>query len=295
MRCKRRAQRRATLLARRRHQPPPTPRRTSFARIAATGARRSSGRSRGRSDFVSEVDTAAEQRIRDARGAARCPTRACIGEELSPARLRRRGHRVRRRSARRHDELPARLSRSTPFDRRRSSTASRSRAWSLNVAHRASYSPPSAAAARRATASRSASATSRSPSRALIGTGFPFKHPEQIDQYIASSPASCARRPAFAAPARRRSTSATSPAAASTRSGSIRLAPWDVAAGLLMSARRAASSPIWTARRLALARSGSDRRRRIRRCTRGCWRRSQHADDAVDSSRSVPGPRSHSA
>jgi len=72
------------------------------------------------------------------------------------------------------------------------------------------------------------------PSRALVGTGFPFKYPEQIDPYLRQLPA------VFRATAGVRRAGSAALDLADVACGrfdafwELRLAPWDVAAGLLL-------------------------------------------------------------
>ena len=144
----------------------------------------------------------------------RVPGARVVGEELSPDAHRATRDRLRRRSSRRHDELPARLPRVRGLDRR-ASRASWSLASSSTCRTGELFTAPSRRAGlpRREADSRFATSPTGA---ALIGTGFPFKNPRVPRAVRArSSAASCARPPASGAPARPRSTSATSPAGGS--------------------------------------------------------------------------------
>ena len=98
----------------------------------------------------------------------------------------------------------------------------------------ASCSRRRAAAARASTASRSPSRRSTDPMRALIGTGFPFKGGEHGRSSILRMLPRIMRESAgLRRPAPRRSISPTWRAGGSRRSGN-QLAPWDIAAGMLL-------------------------------------------------------------
>ena len=186
---------------------------------------------KGRNDFVTDVDRKAEAEII-----------ATIRRSSSRPRVSRRGERPQRRqrirldhrSARRHDEFPARLSDFRRIDRR-ASTAGACSTRSSTIPCARSSSPHRAATAHSSRARRSASARQRTLEGSLIGTGFPYRmEAAHVDDYLAMlkvvmAAAAGVRRPGAAA-------LDLAYVAAGRIDGfwEFGLAPWDTAAGTLL-------------------------------------------------------------
>ena len=187
---------------------------------------------KGPSDFVSEADHAAERIVRDAL-LERHPGARVIGEELSPG-----------------DALPASgiafvvdpLDGTTNFLHGYPWYAVSIGALVdgqlaagvvLNVANGDLFTATAGGGARRNGQPIHVS-SEVNPSRALLGTGFPFKHRDQIDPYMAQLPR------VLAATAGVRRAGAAALDLADVACGrfdafwELRLAPWDIAAGLLL-------------------------------------------------------------
>ena len=187
--------------------------------------------SKGRNDFVSEVDHAGRG-ARSSRSSA-STTRTTPFSPRKAAQRRQR-NRLDHRSARWHDELPARV----PRVLRSRSPASTRAGWSTRssttpCARRSS--PPRAAAAHTSTTAVSASANSAVSKARSIATGFPYRaNTRYIDAYLAM----LQRRDGDAAGVRRPGSAALDLAyVAAGRVDAfweIGLAPWDTAAGTLL-------------------------------------------------------------
>jgi len=182
------------------------------------------------SDFVTEVDTAAEQAIRDIIR-RRVPTAEVLGEELSPTTVARGTTFV-------VDPLDGTTNFLHGFPVYAVSIAVAvdcvvDAGVVLDVPNGDRYTAVRGAGAQRNGETLTASSIA-DPSRALIGTGFPFKHLVHLDTYQRQFAAiiretSGVRRPGSAALD-----------LASVAAGSfdgfweLSLAPWDVAAGVLL-------------------------------------------------------------
>lgn len=186
---------------------------------------------KGRSDYVSIVDTMAEQRIRDL-VAKSLPEARVIGEELTPADSAGSGitfvvDPLDGTTNFLHDYPEYAVSVAVLADSRPVVGVV------LNIPHRVRYvAVVGRGASRDDEPIRVSSLTE--PSRALIGTGFPFKHPEQIDRYVRELPAVMR---ATAGVRRAGAAALDLCAVASGRFDAFwehSLEPWDFAAGALM-------------------------------------------------------------
>ena len=141
---------------------------------------------KGRADYVSIVDTAAEERIREVVGRA-LPEARVIGEELTP------GHAVDSGISFLVDPLDGTTNFLHDYPEYAVSVAALIDREAVvgvvvNVPLRARYV---AVVGRGATVDGDPIRVSHisEPARALIGTGFPFKYPEQIERYVRELPA----------------------------------------------------------------------------------------------------------
>jgi myo-inositol-1(or 4)-monophosphatase len=187
-------------------------------------------REKSPADWVSAVDLAAEEAIRDV-VAARHPDAALVAEEMSP-------------------DTPAGslafvvdpLDGTTNFLHGYPVYAVSIAALIdgalaagvvLDVATGALFTATAGGGARLAGQPIRVSATTE-PRRALVGTGFPFKHPEQLGPYMAQLP----RILAATSGVRRAGSAALDLAAVAAGRfdafWELRLAPWDMAAGTLL-------------------------------------------------------------
>jgi myo-inositol-1(or 4)-monophosphatase len=209
--------------------------RTAGDFIVTQGTARTAGtldwRAKQRADFVSEVDTGAEARIRDVL-TARVPDAIILGEELSP------GAGTDGETVFIVDPLDGTTNFLHGYPQY---------AVSIGAVHQGELAAGAVLDVPRGTlyvARRGAGAfrdgepirvsTVSDPARALVGTGFPFKHLDRLEEYL------------------RQFTRVTRSAAGIRRAGSaaldlvdvacgrfegfweLRLAPWDIAAGLLL-------------------------------------------------------------
>jgi myo-inositol-1(or 4)-monophosphatase len=186
---------------------------------------------KGRSDYVSIVDTTAEQRIRDV-VAKVLPDARVIGEELTPADSAGSGITFV------VDPLDGTTNFLHDYPEYAVSVAVLADARPvvgvvLNIPYRSRYvAVVGRGASRDDEPIRISNLTE--PSRALIGTGFPFKHPEQIDRYVRELPAVMR---ATAGVRRAGAAALDLCAVASGRFDAFwehSLEPWDFAAGALM-------------------------------------------------------------
>jgi len=202
-----------------------------FIRSSAPSLATLDWREKARADFVSDIDVGAESRIAD-HLLGRFPSAVVLGEELSP-------------SAALMEELvfvvdP--LDGTTNFLHGYPQYAVSIAAVSsgetlagvvLDVARDSHYSATRGGGAQRDGTPIRVSTTTE-PRRALIGTGFPFKHPYRLDAYIQQ----LARVIAETSGVRRAGAAALDLTdVASGRLDAfweLMLAPWDVAAGLLI-------------------------------------------------------------
>ena len=186
---------------------------------------------KGRADYVSIVDTTAEQRIRDLVAKA-LPDARVIGEELTPADSAGSGitfvvDPLDGTTNFLHDYPEYAVSVAVLADSRPAVGVV------VHIPHRSRYV---AVVGRGAVCDDEPIHVSdlTEPSRALIGTGFPFKHPEQIDQYVRELPAVMR---ATAGVRRAGAAALDLCAVASGRFDAFwehTLEPWDFAAGALM-------------------------------------------------------------
>jgi len=186
---------------------------------------------KGRSDYVSIVDTAAEERIREIVASA-LPDARVIGEELTPGDVAGAGITFI------VDPLDGTTNFLHDFPE-----------YAVSVAVLADREPVVGVVANVPTRSlwiavsgRGATldgapirvSDTREPSRALIGTGFPFKYPEQIERYVRELPAIMRSTAGI----RRAGAAALDLSAVATGRFDAfwehSLEPWDIAAGALL-------------------------------------------------------------
>ena len=137
---------------------------------------------KGRSDFVTEVDHAAEEAII---ATLETPTRSTASSPRSPAQQPEgeRRESLDHRSARRHHQLHPRLPAVLRLDRACSSAARSRRRWSTT--RRATNCSPPRSGRGAFLNDRRLRVSRRSKLReCLIGTGFPFRSLEHLDEYV---------------------------------------------------------------------------------------------------------------
>jgi myo-inositol-1(or 4)-monophosphatase len=220
---------------------------------------------KGRADYVSIVDTAAEERIREI-VAQTLPEARVIGEELTPTDIASVGvtfvvDPLDGTTNFLHDYPEYAVSVAVLVDRETVIGVV------VNVPLRSRYMAIVGRGASLDGYPLHVSAIS-DPARALIGTGFPFKYPEQIDRYVRELPAIMR---ATAGIRRAGAAALDLGAVASGRFDAFwehSLEPWDFAAGALLIREAGGLITDLRGNRLSLVRTGSWRA--IRGCTSGC-------------------------
>ena len=190
--------------------------------------------SKGPKDFVSEVDREAERAIVETLLASLSRSRDSSRGRHRQRRERRRGKRLDHRSARRHDQLPARLSAVLRVDRARASAARSRRASSTTRS--ATISSRRRARSRRIP-QRSAHPrleAARICAIASIGTGFPFRDGSYLDTYLRMMKAMIEQTAGLRRPGAAALDLAYVAAGFYDGFWEVGLNPWDVAAGSLL-------------------------------------------------------------